>query len=109
MARFEVDHGGLRSARDTVRGDPHVLRALADLVSAAGAGAREAVEPATSLTGELERFRLLHARLLDAAAEALEALGGALDLAAADSRDVELAAAAGLGSLAGRSGRAISG
>ncbi|MCU1536870.1 MAG: hypothetical protein JWP82_1221, partial [Humibacillus sp.] len=97
MARYEVDTGGLRSARQTVRGDPAALHGLADVVSAAGAGAKESVGPSTPLAGELDRFRLVHARLLDAVADAFAALGGALDVAAADSREVELAAAAALG------------
>jgi hypothetical protein len=100
MARIEVDPAGVSAVRGTVRGDPATLRAVADTVAAATAAARAALGSQDSpLSGELDRFRLVHAHLLDAMAEAFTALGGGLDLAAETARAGELAAAAALGSL----------
>jgi hypothetical protein len=110
MARYEVDRDGVAAARVAVGGDPEALRAVADAVAAATSAARVGLGPRTSvLAVELDRFRLVHARLLDAMADAVAALCGELDLAMHSERDVELAAVSALGSLTGAVGQAARG
>ena len=106
MARIEFDPAGVSAVRETVRGDPAVLRAVADTVAAATAAARQALGPqASPLSAELDRFRLVHAHLVDAMAEAFSALAGGLDLAVEGARVAEVAAATALGSLSAAAGR----
>lgn len=107
MARYEMDRDGVASATAAVSGDPALLREGAEMVAAASATARSGVGSGQpQLTAELDRFRLVHARLLDAMADAVAALCGGLDLAVRDDRETELAAASALGSLTGAPARA---
>lgn len=108
MARYEMDRDGVASVRASVGGDPAVLRAEAEAVAVASAMARTGVGAGQpQLAAELDRFRLVHARLLDAMADGVAALCGELDLAVRDDRETELAAASALGSLAGAHGRPV--
>jgi hypothetical protein len=102
MARYEVDHDGIGAARSAISDDPALLRAVAMAVSAASGAARSAVGPGRAgLVAEIDRFGLLHARLLDALADAVQALCGDLDLVVQTERETELAAASALGGLTG--------
>ena len=110
MARYEMDREGVATVRAAVSGDPEALRGVADAVAAAASAARGGVGPRASvLAAELDRFRLVHARLVDAMADAVAAVCGELDLAVRSERDTELATASALGSLTGALGRAASG
>ena len=105
MARYEMDRDGVASVRAAVSDDPACLREVADGVAAASAMARSGVGSGQAgLTAEIDRFRLVHARLLDAMADAVAALCGELDLAVQSDREVELAAASALGSVTGALG-----
>ena len=114
MARYEMDRDGVSTVTAAVSGDPAVLREVADGVAAASALARSGVGSAEAgvcseeagLAAEIDRFRLVHARLLDAMADAVAALCGELDLAVRGDRETELAAASALGSIAGALGHA---
>ncbi|HET7800928.1 MAG TPA: hypothetical protein VFL38_10925 [Humibacillus xanthopallidus] len=107
MARFEMDRDGVASVRAAVSGDPALLREAAEVVAVASATARVGMGSGQpQLAAELDRFRLVHARLLDAMGDAVAALCAGIDLAVRDDRETELAAAAALGSLAGAPGRA---
>lgn len=116
MARYDMDRDGVASVRAAVAADPALLRESADTVAVASAIARSGVVSAPMGTGsaqaglgsasrglatELDRFRVVHASLLDAMADALSALCGGLDLAVRGDRATELAAVSALGSLAG--------
>ena len=100
MARYEMDRDGLASARAAVSGDPALLREAAEVVAAASAMACSGVgSDQPQLAAELDRYRLVHARLLDAMADAVAALCGELDLAVQDEHETEIAAASALGAL----------
>jgi hypothetical protein len=107
MARYEMDRDGVSTVRAAVGGDPAVLREVADVVAAASAAARSVVgSEEAGLAAEIDRFRLVHARLLDAMADAVAALCGELRLAVQGDRETELAAASALGSIVGVLGHA---
>ena len=109
MARYEMDRGGglddrrPRSAAMPRRFAPWPTRWLPRR--------RRRGRPSGSgqpgLAAEIDRFRLVHARLVDAMADAVTALCGGLDLAVRSERDTELAAASALGSVAGTLARRV--
>jgi len=102
MARYEVDLEAVSTTAAAVRGDATTLRSVADAVAAAAAAARSAAGSGQpGLSAEIDRFRLVHATLVDAMADAVTSLCGGLDLAVRQGRDTEVAAAAALGSVAG--------
>ena len=102
MGRFEMDREGVGGLSAAVRGDPEVLRRVADGVAAAGARARAgAGAEAVGLGAELDRFRLVHAALLDAVADAIGALGGDLDVAVSSDRATEVDVVSALAARAG--------
>ena len=110
MARYEVDRGAVSTTAAAVRGDATTLRSVADAVAAAAAAARSAVGSGQpGLAEEIDRFRVVHATLVDAMSDAVTSLCGALDLAVRQGRDTELAAAAVLGSVAGTLSPAVVG
>lgn len=105
MVRYEMDRGEVSRVGGEISRDAATLRAVADAVAAASAAARAAVGTGQpGLTAEIDRFRLVHAQLVDAMADAVTALRGGLDLAVRSERDTELAAAAALGSVCGTLG-----
>ena len=98
MARFEMDREAVATTSAAVSGDATTLRSVADAVAAASAVARSAVGSGQPrLTAEIDHFRLVHARLVDAMADAVTSLCGGLDLAAASA----------LGSVAGTLARGV--
>ena len=100
MARYEIDREEVSKVGGAISRDAATLRAVAEAIAAASAAAGSAVgtrQP--GLTAEIDRFRLVHARLVDAMADAVTALGGDLGLAVRRERDTELAAASALGSV----------
>jgi hypothetical protein len=102
MGRFEMDREGVSAVGAALRHDPDVLRGVADRVAAAGAPPPGGVgAEAIGLGAELDRFRLVHAGLVDAVADAFAALGGDLGVAVGSDRATELAAVSALGALAG--------
>ena len=102
MARYEMDRGEVATVGGEINRDAETLRAVADAVAAASAAARCAVGTGQpGLAAEIDRFRLVHAHLVDAMADAVTALRGGLDLAVRSERDTELAAASALGSISG--------
>ena len=108
MARFEMDREAVATTSAAISGDATTLRSVADAVAAASAVARSAVGSGQPrLTAEIDHFRLVHARLVDAMADAVTSLCGGLDLAVRDGRDTDLAAASALGSVAGTLARAV--
>lgn len=99
MARSEIDHEGVASARHALAADPDALRECAARVSAALVSARWALGDTGSLSAAVERYRILQARGLEAMAEAAAVLGGDLDVVVESSRATELAVAGALGAV----------
>ncbi len=100
MARYEMDREEVSTVGGAISRDAATLRAVADAVAAASAAARSGVGAGQpGLTAEIDRFRLVHAQLVDAMADAVTALRGGLDLAVRSERDTELAASSALGSV----------
>jgi hypothetical protein len=102
MTRYSIDVGGVARERLALAHDPAELRACASSVAVAAAGAMAAAgsQPA-GLSAALDRFRTVHARALDAIADAAAALGDRLDESTAEARSVELIVTSSLAEAAG--------
>ena len=103
--RFEIDPAGTSQARRLLADEPDHLRRCAARVSTALACTAPTLGTATRLDAAVARFRLLEARALDAVADAVAALGGRIDTAAATAAVVERSAASALA--AARAGSAV--
>ena len=102
MTRYSIDVGGVARKRLALAHDPAELRACASSVAVAAAGALAAAgSQAAGLSASLDRFRTVHARALDAIADAAAALGDRLDESTAEARSVELIVTSSLAEAAG--------
>ncbi|GAB2748614.1 hypothetical protein UB45_08770 [Terrabacter sp. 28] len=102
MTRYSIDVGGVSRERLALAHDPAELRACASAVAVATAGAMAAAgSQAAGLRASLDRFRTVHARALDAVADAAAALGDRLDESTAEARSVELLVTSSLAEAAG--------
>ncbi|MFM6850161.1 MAG: hypothetical protein ACKOVB_13785 [Terrabacter sp.] len=91
MTRYSMNVDGVSRERLALAHDPADLRACASSVAVATAVAMAAAgSQAAGLCASLDRFRTVHARALDAVADAAAALGDRLDQSTAETRSVEL-------------------
>ena len=106
MTRYSIDVDGLSRERLALGHDPTELRACASSVALATAGAMAAAgSQVPGLRPSLDRFRTVHARALDAVADAAAALGDRLDQSTAEARSVELFVTSSLAQAGAMGGR----